>query len=141
MAGHYTAREGKAVLSYARAVAVFLGLPRWDIALAPDPCNKAHDAEVAYVEERNLATIRLSREWATLSEKHRRNTITHEVLHLAHTRVSVGVTQDAKPLMHKDAHTLWSTVMDRELELMVDLLAGCLAETTELRRAWREAYR
>lgn len=137
---HLTSREAKAVLTYANAVASMLGLPRWRITLGDTPCGDDSHAEVEWVSQRNLATIRLCPEWLSLDDDLKRDTITHEVLHLVHTRVSTIGMKDAARFMHAHEHADWWGRQDRELELMVDMLAGCLSNTAEAKSAWRNAY-
>jgi hypothetical protein len=136
---HVTRREAAAVLAYANSVAKLIGLPRWRITLADTPCSDDSDAVIQWVHLRNMATISLSAEWMTLTEDRRRDTITHEVLHLAHAKVSWHAQKAARRLMTRPDHQLWWRNTNADLELMVDMLAGALSETTELRKAWRES--
>lgn len=137
---HVTKREAQAIVDYARDVCVALGMPIWTILVMEDPCKGDAEATVDWIEQRHVAQVWLNADWMKYPDARRRDTITHEVLHLLHSRVSAAALIDSKAYMRSGEHKDWSKRVQRELELMVDHLAGFLSRTHNLEDAWDAAH-
>lgn len=136
---HTTKREAQAICDYAVDVIGALGLPGWRVLLMEDPCDDDCLACIVPVEGKYTAQLYVCTDWMKRDDDERRDTITHEVLHLLHFRVD-HVLDDARDLMHDHEHDALHKRYRRETELMVDHLAGFLARTHTLRESWAKAH-
>lgn len=139
MPSHVTKREAQAVADYAADVIALLALPRWRILIMEEPCDDDCIASIDSVEGKYTAQLWLCTDWMKRADDERRDTITHEVLHLLHFRVD-HIIADARDLMHDHEHDALHHRYRRETELMVDHLAGFLADTHRLRDAWEHHH-
>lgn len=136
---HVSDAEAAAVLDYATSVLKTLGMAQWVVLIMQEPCDEEAQATVQWVEGRYLAQIRLGENWMELRDEVRRNTITHEILHLVHSRVSDTI-DDAHEFMRGHEYRPWRRRAQREIELMVDHFATALADTHRLTEAWEDAH-
>lgn len=136
---HVSKREQTRVLDYATAVLATLRMPKWTVLLMEEPCGDDAIASIEPVEGRYVAQLYLCADWHTKSSDVRRETITHEMLHLVHRNVSTVVLDDSADFMHDHEHDDWSRRVRRELELMVDHLASFMAATHDLTGEWEAA--
>ena len=138
---HVTKREAGAICDYAANLCSVMRMPGWRILVMHDqPENEDAHASIDWIDQRHVARLYLNAEWMTYDSDIRRECITHEVLHLLHSRVSTVALDDAQPYMHAHEHGDWSRRVRREFELMVDHLASFMADTHTLRDAWDTAH-
>jgi hypothetical protein len=136
---HVTDAEADAVLQYATTVMKTLGMAQWVVLIQQDPCDEDAYASVESVTGRYVAKVFLSDGWMDLSTDVRRNTITHEVLHLVHARIDAEI-DDTQDLMHDHEFDAFKRRYKRETELMVDHFATFMADTHRLTEAWDVAH-
>lgn len=141
MPSHVTKREAQAVTDYAADLIALLALPRYRVLVMTDPADDDAIAEIDTVEGKWVARLWLASDWMKRTSDERRETITHEVLHLIHQRVDAVVIEDARQLMHDHEADDLARRYTRETELMVDHLAVFLAETHALQAAWDKAHK
>lgn len=138
---HVTKREAQAVADYASEVITALHMPRWRVLVMDEPGSEDAIASVDWVDGKHTARIWLCSDWMKRDDADRRETITHEVLHLLHGRITDLVIDDSADLMRStDVHNTWTRQVRREFELMVDHLAMFLANTHSLEQAWATAH-
>lgn len=137
---HVTKREAEAICSYAAEVMAALHMPAWAILVMEEPCDPGSEATIDWINQRYVAQLYLSPEWMKFDYDRRRDTVTHEVLHLLHAKVSTVVLDDSQSYMHKHEHKDWARRVRREFEFMVDHLAGWMARTHSLKQAWDTAH-
>ena len=136
---HVTRREAEAVVAYALDVARLLHLPGWRISVLEEPAEDDALASIDTVEGRWIAQLKLCSHWMKLPADERRNTITHEVLHLLHVGVN-HVLEDAQHLMHDHEWQTLNVQYHRATEYMVDHLAAFLDDNYQLEQAWDAAH-
>lgn len=136
---HVANHEADAVLEYATDVLKTLGMANWVIFIMDDPCTGDAYASVEPVEGRYVAQIWLADDWMDLADDIRRNSITHEVLHLVHARIN-SVISDAEEFMHDYEYAAFKRRYMRETELMVDHFATFMSDTHRLVDAWDDAH-
>lgn len=139
MPSHVTKRECGAVAEFAAQVLSALNMPAWQILVMEEPADEDDFASISKIDGKHVAQIYLSTDWMKRTDEERRETITHEVLHLLHFRID-HVLDDAKPLMREHEHDMLMTRYWREAELMVDHLARWLSRTHSLEQAWDTAH-
>lgn len=117
-----------------------LYLQHWQIDL-PDQWPAAHDAlaEIDPCETRYIATLRLGPGFWDQSAEDIRKTITHEVLHLHHARLTnvIRLGEYKREL----GQTLYEHLYDQiriEAEYMVDALSVVVAEHMPMPPDWPE---
>lgn len=139
---HVTKREAQAVCDYASNLCDLLGMPTWRILVMDDPCDDDEEANasISWIDQRYVAQLWLGSTWMKVDYNDRREVITHEVLHLLHSKVSTVVLDDSKAFMHDHEHDDWSRRVRREFELMVDHIAGFLAKSHTLEQSWDAAH-
>lgn len=135
---HVTDAEAGAILDYATQVMKTLGMAQWVINIQQDPCDDDAHASVEPVYGRYVAKVSLHENWMDLSTDVRRNTITHEILHLVHMRIDAEI-DDTQDLMHDHEFDTFKRRYKRETELMVDHFATFMADTHALPDAWDQA--
>lgn len=138
---HVTKREAQAVCNYAAAMCRTMGMPGWRIVVSEEPADDDANASIDWIDQRHLAKLWLGTEWMTLDYAERREVITHEVLHLLHSKVSTVVLDDSRGYMHDHEHDDWARRVRREFELMVDHLAQWMTTTHSLVEAWDAAHK
>ncbi len=84
---HVTKREAQAVCDFALDVIGMLHLPGWQVLVMEEPCHDDALASIDRTYGKYTAEIRLCADWMARSDDERRETITHEVLHLLHFRI------------------------------------------------------
>lgn len=118
---HFTPDEADAIQLYIDKLAGLLGLGQWDVFLSLSSADPGTNASVHPVYGRRVCPISVNRDWWSYSPRVQRNTIVHELLHIVHNaQTEVIRTSPTSTWM-------WRT-FERETELMVDHLAGVLAE-------------
>lgn len=137
---HVTKREAQAVCNYAANLCDLLGMQTWRILVMDEPCDDDANASVEWIDQRYVAQLSLAEGWMKVDYHQRREIVTHEVLHLLHSKVSTVVLDDSEPFMHDHEHRDWERRVRREFELMVDHLAGFLAKTHTLEQSWDAAH-
>lgn len=138
---HVSKREAQAVCTYAASLCEVLRMPGWRILVMDKPCDRDANASIKWIDQRYVAEISLGEGWMTVDYDQRRECITHEVLHLLHSRVSTVVLDDSAAYMHDHEHDDWSRRVRREFELMVDHLAQWMATTHSLVESWDAAHK
>lgn len=138
---HVTTREAQAVCTYAANLCEALRMPGWRILVMEDPSDNDATAMVKWIDQRYVAQIYLCEGWMKVDYDERRETITHEVLHLLHSNVSTVVLDDSAGYMHDHEHDDWARRVRREFELMVDHLAQWMATTHSLVESWDAAHK
>lgn len=128
---HLTSEQADALQLYIWDVRNRLNLGHWDVFLAAEPPDEEDEAiaSVHPVPGRWVAGVHVCPEWLTLDEAVKRNSITHELLHLVHrdqTEVIRCGLQDAEYLPGKAFTMMWR-MFELHTEAMVDHLAGVLA--------------
>lgn len=136
---HVSKREADRIVGYAVAVCDLMRMPKWKILVMEDPAENDAYAAINWIDQRHVAQLWLSPDWMKLDTDTRRNSITHEVMHLVHARVSTVAFDDTRHLMHDHEHNDWTRRLRREFELMVDHLATFMADTHRLEEAWTAA--
>lgn len=139
-ATHVTKAEATAIAGYAEALMEIMRMPGWRVRVLEAPCDDDSMATIDWPVPKHIAEMQLNRHWMAFPSNERRETITHEVLHLMHARVTDQL-DDAKRYMSKADYKDWRRRMQRELELMVDHLASFMAETHTLVDAWDAVHR
>lgn len=137
---HVTKREAQAICNYAVELCCVMRMPTWQILVMEEPADDDAHANITWVDQRHVARLYLSTEWMTYSSDKRREIITHEVMHLLHSKVSTVVLDDSEPFMRDHEHTDWARRVRREFELMVDHLGTFMAATHTLEQAWDTAH-
>lgn len=136
---HVTQKEIDAVLAFAIEVLVALRMPAWTVLLMWDPCGDDALATIKPIDGRYVAELHLCADWMDRSDEVRRNTITHEMLHLVHARVD-SVIDDTTNLMHDHEWENLRNQYVREMELLVDHFATFMSNTHTLEKAWEVAH-
>lgn len=140
MSDHVTAAEQQAIANYMTHLTRTLGMPSWRIWYDDEPAPGDTIAQVQFTKGRYVAELRLCSDWMTRTEDDRRDTITHEVLHLLHRDLSDWVEDDLVELMHDHEHDRIHRQFKRLIELHVDHLALFMATTHDLTQAWTDAH-
>lgn len=136
---HITKREAQAVCNFALDVIGMLHLPGWQVLVMEEPCHDDALASIDRTYGKYTAEIRLCADWMTRSHDERRETITHEVLHLLHFRID-HIFGDARRAAPKHQRKVLARRYRHETELMVDHLAKFLSRTHTLSEAWDHAH-
>lgn len=98
-----------------------LDLHHWDVYLTKAPAADDCNASIHPVYGRHAAGLSVNKNWFDYSPEVQRNTILHELLHVAHNRQTELVRTTSQ------TSAVWTT-FERETELMVDHLATALEE-------------
>lgn len=137
---HVTKREAQAIADFATNLCAALHLPGWRIMVMEEPADDDAQACINWVDQRYVARIFLNDDWMKYDYDSRREIITHEVLHLLHSKVSTVVLDDSAHLMHDHEHQDWGRRVRREFELMVDQMAQWMATTHTIAQSWDAAH-
>lgn len=111
--------EFDAIQIYINDIRDFVGLGGWDVYIATKVATADAFASIHPVYGRHVAALAVCKDWWSLSPTVQRNTIVHELLHVVHNRAT-EVIRTAPA-----SNWQWRT-FEREIELMVDHLAGVL---------------
>jgi len=136
---HIKPREQRRIMDYAMKVLGTLGENKWRVLLMVEPSDDDAYGSVNIAPEKYVVELYLAENWHELSNETRRNTITHEMLHVVHKRVD-HVVYDLDPLLRHDEQTDLRTKYQREIELMVDHFATFMSDTHSLTEEWDEAW-
>lgn len=127
-----------ALHEYVKEVRRLLFLQHWRIDLPNEwPDVEDVSAQIVPVEGRYLATLRFGEGFWSQSPDEARATITHELLHLHHVRLSDVVREGE--YRHELGRSLYEHLYDQvrhESELMTDALTSLVVELLPLPPAW-----
>jgi hypothetical protein len=76
--------QADALLIFMSRLMNAMGLPSYRIHIMEEPADDEAIAEIKCIEDRYVAELYLCQEWLERRDEERRDTITHEVLHLWH---------------------------------------------------------
>lgn len=137
---HVTKAEAQAVCDFATNLCAAMRMPGWRILVMDEPCDEDANASIDWIDQRYVARLYLGCHWMKLPYDERREIVTHEVMHLLHSKVSTVVLDDTEHLMHDHEHKDWGRRVRREFELMVDHLAQWVAHTHSVAESWDHAH-
>lgn len=117
----FSTEQSNALQTYIWKIRDMLGLQTWDVYLTAAPSSDDCNASIHPVYGRHSAGLSVNKNWYSLSPEVQRNTIIHELLHVAHNRQTEVIRTT------KQRDEVWVT-FERETELMVDHLATALED-------------
>lgn len=125
------------LIAFMRDMIAYLGLPAYKITWNEKPERRDNLASITVSRQMYAAELRLGPSFDKLGDDEQRQTITHEVLHLAHRRLDTVIedTMDHVPVSEQVA------LGDRfavEIELITDLYANFVSDLPEVQKMWRE---
>jgi hypothetical protein len=82
----------------------------------------------------------LCKDWLERTEDERRDTITHEVLHLWHRELTDWFATEVHDLVNVHDYIRLDRQYHHLVELMVDRIAMIVSDTHRLKESWREAH-
>jgi hypothetical protein len=129
-----------ALLIYVSQLIIAMGLPSYRVLIMEEPADDDAIAEIKHIDGRYVAEVYLGKDWLERSDDEQRDTITHEVLHLWHRRLTDWLNAELRDLMHDHEFERIERQFHSEAELMVDNIAMIMSDTFRLKEAWREAH-
>lgn len=129
-----------ALMIYATDLMAAMGLPIYRLLIMEKPASKGTAAQIRPTEDRYIANLFLCRRWMQLTEDERRETITHEVLHLWHRELTDWFRSEVHDLVQMHEYFRLERQYDHIVELMVDQIAMIMSDTHRLKEAWEEAH-
>jgi hypothetical protein len=118
---HFTSEQADSLQEYIWTIRNMLGLRHWDIFLASVAADDKCNASIHPVYGRHTASLAVHKDWWSFSREVQRNTIVHEILHVAHNNQTEVIRTSETSIW------MWRT-FERETELMVDHLATALED-------------
>lgn len=137
---HVKEREQRRILDYATSVLATLGEKRWVVLLMKDPSDDDCNASVCVFRERYIVQLYLNRDWHEYSDSTRRNTITHEMLHVVHARIDDVIYTLGDYGIRRREHRAVKRRYQTEVERMVDHFATVMSDVFRLHEAWDLAW-
>jgi hypothetical protein len=118
------------VTAYVQQVIPMFHLGSFDITVSKDPCaNDDSDAEVWRTRKQNDGEIHINGLFWTRTALQQRETIAHELIHVAHTHVDRIIESDliGSNILGKPLETMISQFYDREMDAFVQHMARIVA--------------
>jgi hypothetical protein len=138
---HFPVREEKALAAYVVELLGLLGMPAWRLHWhTHDLPPEGALASVLPTRGRYVAEIWLCADWMKRPVEERRDSITHEILHLLHRDLTDWIEDEVGPLVFEHEFKRIDKSFHRVVELMVDRIALFMANTQPLTEAWERAY-
>lgn len=123
-----TKNDLRALRIYVEARAKDLGLAySWSIEVIGEPCSEDANADVHVSVTRNRATIRVTHEFRNLDPDEQRETIIHELVHIALREAEQFVPNVVGPMLGSEARVGITIAFDTSFERCVDWVARTLA--------------
>lgn len=129
-----------ALLIYATYLMIAMGLPTYRILIMEKRANKGSIAEIKTTDNRYVANLYLCKDWLDQPDNVKRETITHEVLHLWHRELSDWFNSEVWGVLQSHDYIRLDRQFTHITELMVDNIAMILADTQRLKEVWEEAH-
>lgn len=120
--------------AYIRLLRDQMILNHWEVILSTETCVEGANATVHDVRGRQVAAIRVHKDWFTYTPEDQREILVHELLHLTHIGVSDVLTEGIGGSMYLP-YKAWAGfrgLFYLEVEKMVDHLSCILAPNMPL---------
>lgn len=105
-----------------------LRLSNWEITIDWDEqCPEDADAATSWADTYDFATMKFSPKHVGWTDAYAERTVIHELIHL-HDRDRLEVFEEIETCLSPDVYRIFSGVMTRHTEGLVDRLATCFYE-------------